>query len=247
MTRAPHVFVVDDDPGIRRLLHRELEAASYSVQDSAAGPAALQAVAERPFDLLILDIDSPASGWEDVIRLVRGVSPLPILALSASDDEDAAARALDYGADDYVQKPFRMKELLARVTNALRRRSLEQGKPARVVSGDLEIDLLYHRVRLHGQPVHLRHKSYEVLRVLAEKAGQVLSHREILSAVWGEGCADRIAYLRVAIRELRLKLEADPAHPRHIVTEAVVGYRLELQQRPGRCNRLAADARDPLG
>ena len=171
---------------------------------------------------------------------------MPILALSASGDEDAAARALDYGADDYVQKPFRLKELLARVTNALRRRSLEQGKPARVVSGDLEIDLLHRRVHLHGEAVHLRRKSYEVLRVLAEKAGQVLSHSEILSAVWGAGCADRTAYLRVAIRELRLKLEADPAHPRHIVTETHVGYRLELQQRSGPSSRLAADARNPL-
>ena len=165
---------------------------------------------------------------------------------ASRSDGDLAAESLECGADDYVQKPFRTKELLARLANALRRRWLEQGKVARVVSGDLEIDLLHRRVCLHGQPVRLPHKSYEVLRVLAEKPGQVLSHGEILSAVWGANYASRTAYLRVAIRELRLKLEADPAHPRHILTETHVGYRLEFPARPRPPSLVVANAGDRL-
>jgi two-component system KDP operon response regulator KdpE len=139
--------------------------------------------------------------------------------------------ALDTGADDYVQKPFGMEELLARVRVLLRRRAREQGKPAQVVvSGDLEIDLLHRRVRLRGQEIHLEVKPYEVLKMLAEGAGRVLTHEEILRAVWGARRAERL-HLRIAIWYLRRKLEADPAHPRYIRTETGVGYRLEVRKR----------------
>jgi two-component system KDP operon response regulator KdpE len=157
---------------------------------------------------------------------------MPILALSFGSKEDAIVRALDTGADDYVRKPFGMEELLARVRALLRRRAREQGRPAQVVvvSGDLEIDLLHRRVRSRGHEIHLEVKPYEVLRMLAEGAGRVLTHEEILRAVWGARGAERV-HLRIAIWYLRRKLEADPAHPQHILTEIGVGYRLEVRKR----------------
>jgi two-component system KDP operon response regulator KdpE len=158
--------------------------------------------------------------------MVRRLSQMPVLALSAHGKEDAMVDALNSGADDYVVKPFGTKELLARVNNALRRRAREQGRPAKVVSGELEIDLLHRRVRSGGRDVHLPPKSYEVLRALAENTGKVVTHQEILSAVWGPQYVDR-TYLRIAIRELRRKLEADPGHPLYILTEPHIGYRLE--------------------
>lgn len=162
---------------------------------------------------------------------MRELSPIPVLALSERGDEDSTVAALVSGADDYIRKPFGVKELLARVKNALRRRARERGDSAQLVTGDLEIDLLHRRVRSHGRDVHLSVKPYEVLRVLAEGAGKALTHEEILCAVWGRNRADRIQYLRLAIRELRSKLEVDPAHPRYILTETGVGYRLEVRQR----------------
>jgi two-component system, OmpR family, KDP operon response regulator KdpE len=225
--RGPSVLVADDDPAVRLLLRRELTAAGYRVQAVEPSQRALRSITERQFDLLILDIDAAAGGPE-AIRIAREMSTVPILALSVRADEDATIEALEKGADDYVRKPFGVKELLARVKNVLRRRTREQGKPALLVTGDLEIDLLYRRVRLRGQEVHLPVKLYEVLRVLAEGVGRVRTREEILRAVWGARRAERIEYLRSAIRELRRKLEADPAHPRYIVTEMGVGYRLEL-------------------
>jgi two-component system, OmpR family, KDP operon response regulator KdpE len=226
--RGPSVLVADDDPAVRLLLRRELTAAGYRVQAVEPSQRALRSITERQFDLLILDIDAAAAGGLEAIRIAREMSTVPILALSVRADEDATIEALEKGADDYVRKPFGVKELLARVKNVLRRRTREQGKPALLVTGDLEIDLLYRRVRLRGQEVHLPVKLYEVLRVLAEGVGRVRTREEILRAVWGARRAERIEYLRSAIRELRRKLEADPAHPRYIVTEMGVGYRLEL-------------------
>jgi two-component system KDP operon response regulator KdpE len=228
----PSILIIDDELSIRRFLRRELTTGGYRVQDVEPGRGALEFVASGQFDLVVLDIDFCAGGGPEAIRAVRELSPVPILVLSEGGEEDAMVKALDAGADDYVRKPFGVKELLARVRNARRRRALEQGTPAQVVSGELEIDLLHRRIRLHGRDVHLSVRCYEVLRTLAEHPGKVLSHEEILCAVWGPTRADRVQYLRFAIRELRSKLEADPAHPQHILTETRVGYRLEVA-RPG--------------
>jgi two-component system, OmpR family, KDP operon response regulator KdpE len=225
---GPRVLVIDQDVGVRRLLRRELTAAGYRVQDAEPGRGVLTRVTGRQLDLLILDIDSAAGGGLDCIRAVHEVSPIPVLALSSRSDEDAAVGALEVGAGDYIQKPFSTKELLARVKSALRRAAREQGKPEKVVSGDLEIDLLYRRVRLAGCDVRLPLKSYEVLRVLAEHPGKVLKHGEILDAVWGPNRVDRIGYLRIVIQELRRRFGDDPTHPRYILTEARVGYRLNV-------------------
>lgn len=225
---GPSVLVIEEDPALRRLLRRELTAAGYRVQDIEPGQRALGLFAEGQFELLILDIDAPFAQGPHAIQVARELSQAPILALSVEGKEDAMVDALDSGADDYVLKPFGTKELLARVKNALRRRAREQGRPAKVVSGEIEIDLLHRRVHSGGRDVRLPPKSYEVLRVLAESAGKVVAHEDILAAVWGPGHIDR-EYLRSVIRALRCKLEVDPGHPLHILTEPRVGYRLEAR------------------
>jgi two-component system, OmpR family, KDP operon response regulator KdpE len=232
MGHGPSILIIDDDPAIRRLLRRAMIAAGYQAEDMAPSEGVLECVAERHFNLLILDIDLPGGRGLAAIRILRDRSPVPIVAISVRDDEDATVDALNSGADDYLRKPFGLKELLARAGNALRRRARERGKPAQIVTGDLEIDLLRRRVRSRGRDVHISAKRYEVLRVLAEGAGKALTHKEILHAVWGARRVDRVGYLRSAIRELRRKLEADPAHPRHILTETRVGYRLDVRQGP---------------
>ena len=232
LARGPRVFVIDDDPAIRRLLRQLLRTAGYRVAEAAPSQDAFLRLAERKFDLLLLDIDEPAGIRSDPIGIVRDLSPMPILALSVHTDEAAAASALENGADDYIRKPFGLNELLARVKTALRRRARERGKPAMFSTGDLEIDLLHHRVRLCGQEIHLPVKRYEVLRVLAEGAGKVLAREEILRSVWGTHHAKRVDYLRVAIRDLRRKLEVDPTNPRYILTVPRVGYRLETEFDP---------------
>ena len=232
MGRGPSVLIIDDDPAIRRMLRRAMTAAGYQVQDIAPGGGALECIADRQIDLLILDIDPPAGGGPEAVRIVRELSAIPILALSVRGDEESTVDALDSGADDYIRKPFGIKELLARAKNALRRRARQRGKPAQLVSGDLEVDLVHRRVRSRGREVRLPAKPYEVLRVLVEGDGKVLTHKEILRAVWGARRVDCVQYLRLAIRKLRRKLEADPAHPRHILTETCVGYRLDVQRRP---------------
>ena len=229
MARGPAVLVIDDDPAIRRLLRRELNSAGYRVEEMEPGKDALASIAGHKFDVAILDIDSPACGGAEIISATRELSSIPILALSSKDDEYTAVSALDSGADDIIRKPFNTGEVLARLKNALRRRAREQGKRVHLVSGALEIDLLHRRVQLGGQQVQLPVKPYEVLRVLAESAGRVITHQEILRSVWGKRAIDRVSYLRVAIGMLRRQLEADPARPRYILTERRVGYRLEIQ------------------
>jgi two-component system, OmpR family, KDP operon response regulator KdpE len=226
--RSARILVVDEDPGVRRLLSRELTTAGYRVQACEAIKHTPEGMAMQGFDLLMMDIDSPANGGLNFIQVARRLSPVPILALSFRGEEEPLVAALQAGADDYIQKPFRLKELLARTENALRRRALEQGKPVLVVSEELEIDLLRRRVRLHGHFVHLALKSYEVLQVLAESAGNVRTHGQLLDAVWKSRRRSKIEYLRIAIRDLRLKLESDPAHPRYILTERGIGYRLHV-------------------
>jgi len=215
------------------LVRRDLLAEGYRVRDAEPVRGMLAAIAGHEFDLVVMDIDAVSIGGTDAIRMLRHGSPVPIVALSARGDEDATAAALDSGADDYVRKPFGPKELLARIRNALRRRAVEQGKPTPFVSGDLEVDFLHHRVRCRGQEVQLSPRLYAVLRVLTENAGKLLTHKELLRTVWGEQCLGRVAYLRLAIRELRRKLEIDPAHPQHVVTETRVGYRLQVHKRTG--------------
>jgi len=234
--RGPLVLVVDDDEAIRTLLRRELTAAGYRVEDSDSDEAARKLISPD-FDLLILDIEPAAN--KAAMRALRERFLVPILVTSSRQDDDALINAFESGADEYVAKPFSPREVVARVGNVLRRRVRREGKRSPLIMGDLEIDLPHRRVRLCGKDVHISPKPYEVLRILAENAGEPIAYNTILRAVWGNERPGRIEYLRLAIRELRRSLERDPSHPRHILTEMRVGYRLgnenshELQRAEG--------------
>jgi two-component system, OmpR family, KDP operon response regulator KdpE len=223
----PRVLVVDDEPQIRRALRLVLRANGYMVTEVAAGEAALDAVASAEFDLMILDLMLPDVDGVEVCRRVREWSRLPVVVLSAHGEEEVKVRALDEGADDYVTKPFSAPELLARMRSALRRASVETAPSEPIIRvADVEIDLARRRVVRAGQEVHLTPTEYDLVRVLAQQAGRVITHGHLLRSVMGRGYEDATGTLRVHVASVRKKLEPDPARPRVIVTEPGIGYRL---------------------
>jgi two-component system KDP operon response regulator KdpE len=233
MARRANVLVIDDEPPIRRLLRTSLTAQGYDVIEAATGKDALVAIARDVPDLVILDLGLPDLSGVDVIRAVRTDSTVPIIVLSVRDDERGKVEALDLGADDYVTKPFGVEELVARIRTALRHRFQAQGAKPLFVAGELAVDLVRRRVKRAGEEVHLSPKEYDLLAELVAHAGRVLTHRHILTKVWGQAHTEDAQYLRVFIRHLRHKLEPDPARPRYILTEPGVGYRLRESNEPG--------------
>jgi len=227
LTSGPRVLVADGDPAIRFYILKNLKAERYVAADAARGRTVLRTVTEAAPDLIVLGLDLPDMDGLALIRSVRRISLLPIIALSADSGEDTSVAALDLGADDVVRKPFGMRELIARVRNALRRTAQARGETPRFTSGDLDVDLVHRRVRVGGREVHLSRIEYDGLRLLVEGGGKVLTHRELLAAEWGAERAEHVQHLRVAIRALRRKIERDPERPRHILTEPRVGYRME--------------------
>jgi two-component system KDP operon response regulator KdpE len=235
MAKAVAVLVVDDEPPIRRFLRTSLAASGYRIIEAADAEGALRMLtAEKP-DLVILDLGLPDRSGLEVIGEIRKTSTVPILVLSARHDERSKVKALDLGADDYVSKPFGMEELMARLRAALRHAFQAQGEQPVFVSGDLKVDLVRRYVTRGGHEIKLSPKEFDLLRHLVMHAGKVLTHRHLLREVWGPAQADEVQYLRVFIRGLRHKLEADPTRPTHILTELGVGYRLQLppEQGPG--------------
>jgi len=226
MARGATILIVDDEPPIRRFLRTSLAAQDYAVVEAANGADALRAMASEEPDLVILDLGLPDMNGSEVIRAIRGTSPVPIIVLSVRNDERGKVEALDLGADDYVTKPFGMEELVARIRTALRHRLQEKGEPPVFVSGDLSVDLVRRIVKRGGTEVKLSPKEYDLLRLLVENAGKVLTHRYLLAQIWGPAHTEDAQYLRVFIRNLRHKLEADPARPALLLTEPGVGYRL---------------------
>ena len=226
MTKRTTILVVDDEPAIRRLLRTSLAAQEFALVEAKSGGEALAAAERDKPDLVILDLGLPDMDGADVIRRLRAKSSVPIVILSVRDDERGKVEALDLGADDYVTKPFGMEELLARVRTALRHRFQTQGERPAFVSGALSVDLVRRAVALAGQEVRLSPKEYELLKLLVMHAGKVLTHRFILTQVWGPAHTEDAQYLRVFIRSLRQKIEPDPAQPQFIITEPGVGYRL---------------------
>jgi two-component system KDP operon response regulator KdpE len=226
MARGPTILIVDDEPPIRRFLRTSLAAQDYEVIEAGNGAEAIRAMASEAPDLVILDLGLPDMNGTEVIRAIRGTSPVPIVVLSVRNDERGKVEALDLGADDYVTKPFGMEELVARIRTALRHRFQEKGETPVFVAGDLSVDLVRRIVKRAGAEVKLSPKEYDLLRLLVENAGKVLTHRHLLAKVWGPAHTEDAQYLRVFIRNLRQKLEADPARPALILTEAGVGYRL---------------------
>ncbi len=223
--RNTRVLVVDDEPQIHRVLRPALTACGYDVLEAATGREALKAIATAAPDVVILDLGLPDIDGADVLRQARSFSNVPILILSARDREADKIAALDCGADDYIEKPFGIGELLARMRAALRHGSREGGETAVIENGKLRVDLVNRVVSKGGVPIKLTPKEYDLLVTLARHPGRLLTHRQILNSVWGPAHAGDTQYLRVFIGQLRAKIERDPAAPRIIVTEPGVGYR----------------------
>lgn len=225
------VLVIDDEPQIRRALRTALGAHGYVVEVAIDGAAGLEAIAAWAPDAVVLDLVMPGLDGFEVLRQTRIWSTVPIVVLSARGQEADKVAALDGGADDYLTKPFGMGELLARLRVALRHR--REPTPPSLQVGEVTIDLERRLVFRSGDEVHLTPTEMGLLLVLAAEAGKVLTHRQILERVWGGYAAENAAQLRVYVNYLRRKLEADPSHPRLIVTEPGVGYRLKTDPLPG--------------
>ncbi len=222
---AIRILVVDDEPAIRRFLRAGLAAQGYVVAELERGLPAIDVARRKGTDLIVLDLGLPDIDGLEVIRRIRAAgSAVPIVVLSSRDNEAGKVEALDLGADDYVTKPFGIDELLARLRAALRHMLQQQGESPIFRSGDQTVDLVRRIVTVRGEEVKFSPREYEVLRLLVQHAGKVLTHKMILREVW-TGDTD-VQYLRIYIRALRQKIELDPERPTHIVTETGVGYRL---------------------
>jgi two-component system KDP operon response regulator KdpE len=217
--------VIDDDPQIHRFLGPALNAAGYEPVRAETAVEGLKEIARKPPDAVVLDLGLPDLDGKETLVKARAFYDGPILILSARDRETEKIDALDLGADDYVEKPFGVGELLARLRVALRHRLVDQGGEAVVSAGDLAIDLVRRLITRAGEPIRLSPREYDLLAQLVKGAGKVLTHRQLLTAVWGPAHEADVQYLRVFIGQLRQKIESDPAAPRLIVTEPGVGYR----------------------
>lgn len=225
MSAAPlRVLVVDDEPPIRKLLRMGLTAQGYQTLEASNGKAALELLGQAP-DLILLDLGLPDAQGLDLLRTIRARNEsVPIVVLSSRGDEAGKVQALDLGADDYVTKPFGMDELLARIRAAVRHQLQSHGERPVFRVGDLSVDLVRRIVKVGDREVKLSPKEYDLLRVLVQHAGKVLTHRFLLGELWDE--LTDAQYLRVYVRQLRQKIEADPEQPRYILTETGIGYRL---------------------
>jgi two-component system, OmpR family, KDP operon response regulator KdpE len=223
-----NILVVDDEPQITRVLKTTLSSHGYGTRTAADGDEAVQIMKSWSPDLLITDLRMPNMDGLELCRRVRANSQIPIIVLSVRGEEKIKVQALDAGADDYVTKPFSTNELLARVRAALRRAAAKEEPEVQVVDiGDFHIDLQSRTVLVRDRSLHLTPKEFDLLAYLARHPGKVMTHRALLSAVWGENSVEQPEYLRVFIGHLRKKLEADDGASRYIVTEPWVGYRFE--------------------
>jgi len=218
------VLVIDDEPPMRKLLRMSLSTQGYDVVEAQNGKIALELLAQNPA-LIILDLGLPDIQGIDLLQMIRGRNDsVPVVVLSSRDDEAGKVQALDLGADDYVTKPFGMDELLARMRAALRHQLLVHGERPVFRAGNLSVDLVRRVVRVAERDVKLSPKEYELLRILVQHAGKVLTHKILLKELWDDPTDTQ--YLRVLVRQLRLKIEADHERPQFVVTEAGIGYRL---------------------
>lgn len=226
MSAAPlRVLVIDDEPPIRKLLRVGLSAHGYEILEAANGKMALDALSEQAPDLVILDLGLPDMQGHELLRTMRVRNDsVPIVVLSSRDDEAGKVQALDSGADDYVTKPFGMDELLARMRAALRHQLQTHGERPIFRVGDLSVDLVRRIVKVRDNEIKLSPKEYELLRILVQHAGKVLTHKFLLGQLWDD--LTDAQYLRVYVRQLRQKIEADPERPHYILTETGIGYRL---------------------
>ena len=226
---SQRILVVDDEKPLREFVARNLSVRGYEVLKAANGMEALAIFQTQPLDLIILDLMMPHMDGLELTQRIRRTSTVPIIVLSALDEERDKVTALDLGADDYLTKPFGVEELLARVRGLLRRASWQTpaSPPERLRVGDIEMRVDQGVVTVKGQPVKLTRTEFDLLHYFMKNVGKVLPHRLILQQVWGPEYGNEVEYLRVYVARLRRKVEEDPAHPRHIITEHGIGYRIE--------------------
>jgi len=229
MSAAPlKVLVIDDEPPIRKLLRMGLNTQGYDTLEAPSGKTALELLSQNPA-LIILDLGLPDVQGHELLRMIRGRNEaVPIIVLSSRGDEAGKVQALDLGADDYITKPFGMDELLARMRAALRHQLQVHGERPVFRVGDLSVDLVRRIVKVKDNEVKLSPKEYELLRTLVQHAGKVLTHRFLLGELWDE--LTDAQYLRVYVRQLRQKIEADPERPQYVLTETGIGYRLRAPE-----------------
>ena len=225
------ILVVDDEPQIRRVLRATLTGAGYEFYEARTGEEALDAIRANRFDLVLLDVNMPGIGGLETCRAIRSGSEVSIIMLTVRDSEQDKVAALDAGADDYITKPCGSAELMARIRVALRHAARTAADPLSsvVTIGQVKVDLAKRLVLVGETEVHLTPIEYKLLVALIKHAGMVLTHKQLLDQVWGPGHAHQMQYLRVYMAQLRQKLEENPAHPRYLLTEPGVGYRLKSE------------------
>lgn len=225
MDKGMRILVIDDEPQIRKLLKVSLGAHGYEIEEAATGAEGISRAATFKPDFLIIDLGLPDMDGKKVVQQIREWSQTPIIVLTARDQEQEKIEALDAGADDYVTKPFGMGELMARMRVSLRRAASSENDPI-LTCGELVIDLVARRVTVSGREIKLTPTEYELIKILAQHRGRVLTHKQLLKAVWGSAYNEDTHYIRVYIGQLRRKIEENPTRPRYIITESGVGYRL---------------------
>jgi two-component system KDP operon response regulator KdpE len=220
----PEILIIDDEPQIRKLLKITLQANGYRIAEAATAKEGITAAANHPPELILLDLGLPDESGHVLLKKLREWYQKPIVILSVQDDEQSIITALDNGANDYLVKPFRTGELLARIRSVLRDTINEQQNPV-ISCSDLEIDFAAMQIKKNGEAVYLTLTEFSLLSLLAKNQGRVLTHHYLLKNIWGPSYINESQYLRVFIAQLRRKIEIDPNHPQHIITQSGVGYR----------------------
>jgi two-component system KDP operon response regulator KdpE len=227
MGPAIRVLLVDDEPAIRRALRATLNELGFSTEEASRGEQALHLVQAQAFDVVLLDINMPGMGGMKTLLRLRSIAPrLPILMLTVQDSEESKIEALESGADDYITKPFSMRECIARIRSAVRRaQTPERPEDAPLSIGQIQVVPVRRTVCKAGQSIHLTRKEYDILYYLMTHAGRAVTYGKLLSAVWGAEYRHEVDYLRTFVRQLRKKIEDDPSNPKYLLTDAYVGYR----------------------
>jgi two-component system KDP operon response regulator KdpE len=221
------VLVVDDEPAIRRALRPPLTELGFEMTEASRGEMALDLMRTEPFDAVLLDVNMPGIGGIETLRRMRAMAPrLPILMLTVRNREEEKVNALEMGADDYVTKPFGVRELVARIRATVRRvQAPTTSEDAPIEIGEIRLMPARRSVTRRGQAIHLTRKEFDILHCLMSRAGRVITYARLLTAVWGADCREEVEYLRTFVRQLRKKIEDDPARPRYLLTDIYVGYR----------------------
>jgi len=233
-SQSPNVLVVDDEPSLRKTLRASLTASGFAVAEARSGEEALGVVQQQPFDLVLLDINMPGAGGIDACRKIRTFAPqVGIIMVTVRDSENDKVHALEAGADDYVTKPFRLRELIARLRAVQRRTQRNEAADTEILkAGSLELDIKRRLMWRGGAPVHLSPKEFDLLVYMMQNRDVPLTHARLLRALWGPEYGNELEYLRSYVKALRKKIEADPANPEYILTEPWVGYRFRNPSDP---------------